>query len=954
MTRCTLTLLALLALSSCADNVGALWDPDRGGSDDGSGISVVPSRGRLVDGRPRVVSADPRGSGWPTTVPIVLVFNESIARDSVEGQSAGGGGGLPGLPTASRVSVRSTETQQTVPTTLSWLVGDRVLVLTPTAGLVADQEYEVLVDPEIRDVDAVRKGGTTPEVVATFRTDRAQGVDEGQIVTTVPSANERDVEREADVFVFFDRPCDPATVDENSFRVEEAGSLLAGARSFPVSLGDVEDTRVLRFRAVDGLPSASELELRFTDAISFVQAGQLDFSNRTPFATFETVRGRAPERVAVGNVVPGFPDQINASNFSNVVVDVDVDASVTAGSEVLVRIYGLDADTEAADDLAFVEQVASVPIDGPTTVSVVFGAALGEALRPRFDEGSLSLRASVEVDGRRSGFSATAAGNQPRFDITPPEVSGLSPAIAGTLDLVSDQEALTVLGVASEELGSIELAAGSNTVAEFGADASGAFMLAPLLLTRSVEPVPFSMSFRDRAGNVGVQAIQGSITQRGFVTGTVGGDLTVEVYDDATLAPVVGAEVLVEPGMPQSPPVGRIVGTTDARGRVEFTGLTATRHTITVVAVGYDLTSVLDIPSSFASLPIRPIDDAASEALLDATLGFLPTGAQTGLLGCNAYADDLALSRGTTGTPPVSVTGVQVQANRPLVLSGLTGTFPATQTPTIQGYSLQICGPDGLTPSPAFAPLSSGATGEANLFILPAAAGVSSLAAPYELDFGAVAGLGTLSAAPSVEVHATLNGFGRSALIGAGFSSEVAGERYSIQASLASALAPTLAPLAPVYWVTVDAQDDVGGFTRHRALLSDPRTGSVFSTGAPLGIPTVRGVDVGGPTSFVVRYDDGLVATSLPGGVAFHTVEMVVAGGRRWSLVRFDADGAGLDEFQLPVVPGGAVQAGTWTVAVDAELMFSGTNRDGNFVLGERRRQQVKFARSPVFEFVVP
>ncbi|MDA1223212.1 MAG: hypothetical protein O3B85_14415, partial [Planctomycetota bacterium] len=123
MTRCTLTLLALLALSSCADNVGALWDPDRGGSDDGSGISVVPSRGRLVDGRPRVVSADPRGSGWPATVPIVLVFNESIARDSVEGQSAGGGGGLPGLPTASRVSVRSTETQQTVPTTLSWLVG---------------------------------------------------------------------------------------------------------------------------------------------------------------------------------------------------------------------------------------------------------------------------------------------------------------------------------------------------------------------------------------------------------------------------------------------------------------------------------------------------------------------------------------------------------------------------------------------------------------------------------------------------------------------------------------------------------------------------------------------------------------------------------------------------------------------------------------------------------------
>jgi hypothetical protein len=430
MIRRILPSLALLALSACADNVGALWDPDRGGSDDGSGISVVPSQGRLVDTRPRVLSADPKGSGWPTTVPIVVVFSESIARDSVEGQSAGGGGGLPGLPTAARVQVRSVSTQQAVPTTLSWLVGDRVLVLTPTAGLVADQDYEVVVDPEVRDVDAVRKGGSEPEVVATFRTDRGAEVTEGQVVATIPAANERDVEREADVHVIFDRPCDPTTVDDTSFRVEDAGVLLPGDRSYPISVGDIEDTRVLSFRASDGLPSGSELAIRFTDSISFLQAGQLDFSNRDPYATFETVRGKAPERVAVGNVVPGFPDQINAQNFSNVVVDVDVDASVIAGSEVLVRIYGFDADTEAEDDLAFVEQAASVPIDGPTTVSVVFGAALGEALRPRFDEGGLAFRAAVAVDGRRSGFSATAAGNSPRFDITPPEVTGLTPVLA--------------------------------------------------------------------------------------------------------------------------------------------------------------------------------------------------------------------------------------------------------------------------------------------------------------------------------------------------------------------------------------------------------------------------------------------------------------------------------------------------------------------------------------------
>lgn len=943
--------LALLALSACADNVGALWDPDRGGSDDGSGISVVPVGGRLVDARPRVLSADPKGSGWPTTVPIVVVFSESIARDSVEGQSAGGGGGLPGLPTSARVQVRSVETQQTVPTTLSWLVGDRVLVLTPTAGLVADQDYEVVVDPEVRDVDAVRKGGTAPEVVATFRTDRAREVTEGQVVATIPAANERGVEREADVHVIFDRPCDPSTVDDSSFRVEEAGVLVVGARSYPISVGDLEDTRVVRFRAADGLPGSAELAIRFTDAISFLQAGQLDFSNRNPFSTFETVRGRAPERVAVGNVIPGFPDQINAQNFSNLVVDVDVDSSVTAGSEVLVRIYGLDAETEAEDDLAFLEQVAPVPVDGPTTVSVVFGAALGEALRPRFDEGSLAFRATVEVDGRRSGFRATDPGNTPRFDITPPEVTGLTPVLAGTQDLVTDQEALVVLGRASEELGTIEFAAGSNTVAEFGADESGAFMLAPLALQRAVDAIPYSMSFRDRAGNVGTQAIQGRIFQRGFVAGTVGADVTVEVYDDVTFAPVAGALVLLEPDMPQLPAVGRRSGTTGADGRVEFTGLTASRHTITVVADGFDLTTVLDTSASFASLPLRPIDETLGQATLDASLGFLPTGAQSGLVGCNAFADDLVLAQQTAGTPPVAIAGAVLRANRPFILSGVTGVFPPTATPTIQGYACQICGRDGVTPSPASAPLAPGGSAEANLFILPSAAGITSLPGPFELDFGSVAGLGTLASEPSVAVHVTLSGFGRSTLIGAGYATVVSGDRYAMQASLASALAPTLAPLAPVYWVTVDAEGASGGFTRHRTLLSDPRLGSTFPTGVPLGLPVVRSAaGVGSPS---ISYDDGLDARTLPGGVAFHTIETADAVGRRWSLVRFDSDAFGTDAVQLPELPVGVLQPGAWTVTVDAELMFSGTNRDGNFSLEERRRQQVKFARSAPVEFTV-
>src|SRR5690606_5013290 len=203
----------------------------------------------------------------------------------------------------------------------------------------------------------------------------------------------------------------------------------------------------------------------------------------------------------------------------------------------------------------------------------------------------------------------------------------------------------------------------------------GSFVFTPLALGRRVQPLDFTMSVADRAGNTIATPVQGRIHQRGLLTGTLAGTLTVEVFDEATFAPIVGATVVVEPDRPQLPAVGRVVGTTGADGRVDLPGLTAARHTVTAIADGHHLTTVVDVPSAFVSMPLRPIDAAAATATLRGTLAFLPSAGQVGLVGINQLEDPLALEVATASTAATQLPPTTVRAGRPLVVHALTGSF---------------------------------------------------------------------------------------------------------------------------------------------------------------------------------------------------------------------------------------------------------------------------------------
>ncbi len=954
----SLALVGTLA-AACGNNVGALYDPDRGGGggggpNDASGIVVVPNGGRPKDGRPRVTDAFPESGGWPSTVPVVVVFDEPMSQASV---APSGNGGLPGTGggAAATVYLRAAGTTQALPGANSLLLAGTVVLIRPTAPLQDGVDYEIVVDPEALDIDAVRYGGTEPDVVGTFRADRAATIDDGRIVTMLPVDNARDRTRATEVYAIFDSPPDSATVTTQSLRLESApGTLIPGRLDLPIQTAGVADPRIVRFRANAPLPGSTQIRTVVDATITFGSgAGQLDFDGAVPFSIFQTVPHVPPTTVSVGNALPGFPGKINATNFANATIDVEVDASVTAGSSVQVRVYGLEPRTQVADDLAFVTGSAEVPVDGPTTVSVPIAGQLGEPGRLRFDEGSLRILAQAVVGRVGSGFTGTPSGVEPAFDITPPTIDALLPGVPGSsTDVVTDLESIAVHGVASEPLGSGEISAGGAMSPLFGSSSDGTFVFGPLELgRRGGAPLDYMMTVSDAAGNSAPMAIAGRIHQRGVVSGALMGSLVVEAYDEATLAPIAGAVVIVDPGVPTLPvSVDRVVGATDASGRLMVGSRTSASHTITVAAAGYDLVTLYDSPAAFASLPLRPTAAADSEASIDGTVAFVASAGQTALLGSNVFADPATETVESGSAAPTMVPSTAIRTGRAVAVSAFTGTFEPAAAPTYSGFACGLCGVDGTTPSGPLPAQGAGDEVSAALVALPAGVGTVNLAAPFVLDFAAAAGLGDIDGEPAIRVVAGMSGFSGNLVLGVGFSRSSGGKSFSVSSSHALPIVTALVPFGPVAWVSTQVRDAAGAVSRHRLLIADANLGTTFPTTAPPGIPTVlsTGATTVTPT---IQFADRLDRAVVLGGQAMSTLTITDPSERAWRFLIEDTDGvAAMRDVAVPSLAGTmatSLDPGAWSIEVENDLFFSVSAMVGDYTLEERRRLQVTYARSP-------
>ena len=959
------TLLAL-GLAAC-DNVGRAFDPDLTPDPPPAGsstsiVQVVPVGGDVRDGRPKVRATYPADSGWPTNVPIVVEFSESVNQASIQPTSPAG---LDG-----RVVVRVKGSTQALPCQYDFLGNGRLLVLRPVTALSNAQTpvYQVVLLPDARDADGVRFDVPTDgTVLSEFQVNQDAALTDGRILATFPRDNARDAARENGVVVVFDRPANQATLVGDNLLVRPAGGgAISSELSTPLNTVGIADTRVVQWAPDTVLAGSARHELVVTAAITFGQDGVLDFRGRTPFLRFDTVGPEAPTAVELANPLPGFANKINRANFAGIQLVVTIPASALAGDRVRVRVYGGDALTTGTGDLGFVERSADVVANGAQSVTLDFSGSLGTLNRPKFDDGSVTFSAQLLRGSQGSGFMQQPSSAGARFDLTPPTlVRAGPPASVSGADIVSDTEWLAFYGVASEAIASATLVAPASPVAFaasvdlFGSDDTGRFVMQPFFVGRDPAPRPYSLTMVDRAGNSIASAAVGNVVQRGFVTGTFVDTLTVEAYDQGTLRPIASATVLVDPGAPTKPATGQLVGTTDATGRVSFAGLAAGPYTVTIVRAGYDLISLFETQAAFVSLPLRPVQ--AATATLQGTVTFVPSPGTTAVVSCNTVDDRSVLGTRTSNAAPGTIPDLTIVPNRMSVLTAFTSPGEPTTKPTFGAQGYQMFGATLSVPGPPAAPAEPGSTTRQTLTLLPSTSAVGSQIGPYTEDFSLATGLDTanlVNGRPLVRVMASLRGFEGQVMVGLGFATSAGGGGFAIDSTWGLPAVTGYVVFGPDYWVTTEARDTGGRVSRHRALL-DVTTGQPAFGLNPIAIPTITPPAAPLSASPALDFADVVDPLLSPGGIGLVQVTARAADGRSWRLLLTDRDAAtGTDSVQFPDLATGNVAglgAGTWTAFVEARLLFSvfGGTSD-SLVLSERNREELLYARSATLSLTVP
>lgn len=950
----------LLLLAGC-DNVGRAFDPrvDPNGPEPTPGesaIQIVRAGGDARDGRPKVKTIVPKDGGWPLTVPIAIEFNESVNEASI----------MPTTPTGTdgRIALRVQGTTQILPCLYDFLAGGKLLIMRPVTALSNEQNptYEVVLFPNARDVDGVRfqvSSEAGEQILTSFQVNQDPSFTDGRILLTCPRDNKTDAARESNYIVVFDRPANVASINSTSnFIVRQSGVPVSGDIDVALSVIGQPDARAVRFTPDTTLAAGARYELVVDDTITFGAAGTLEFSGGVPFAVFDTIGPQAPTAVHVGNPSTGFPDKINRQNIAATVLHVTTPADAAAGDLVVARIYGLDADTNTIGDFGFVESSTALPMAGTQTVVVDFSNKLGNATAGRFEDGSVTFAVQIRRGSHQSGFMQNDPDDEPVFDVTAPTLTTVGPPGSGN-DVFTDLEHLAFTGTASEELGGATLTDGVNPAANmFASSGNGYFVITPVALGRLLLPRGYTLTITDLAGNMAGAPIAGNIVQRGCVTGTLAGTLTVEAYDHATLQPLAGATVLVDPGTPTLPATGQLAAVTNSAGIATFSGLVTTSHTVTIVAAGYDLVTFVGTPAARVSLPLRP--QSSPTATFRGTAVFQATVGTTLQVGNSAIDDPRLLGIATTSANPMDIPATAITPNRPQLVTAFGGSFEPTITPTFAYHGYQLFGPTLMSVEPPLQPAAPGGSSEATLVLIPSTGTTANLAGPISKDFALAAGLDTanlLGSRPIVRVTSSVPGFGGQVLGGVGVATLTTGAAYSIDATFGVPLVTGLAAFGPSFWLVSEARDTGGRVSRHRALLITLLGTVIDVTNAP-GIPVITtpaGPFTGSP---LVTFADVLNAAPVPGGIAIAEVTATDAAGRRWTVMQMDGNGTGgTVSTQFPDLATAAVTglaAGAWTLQLEARVLLSLTSStSSDFVLTERRRQEASYARSATESFII-
>ena len=905
-----LPLLALLA--SCGDsNVGAIFDPGDGGNGGpgpGPGTETAPplQGGLIVAGDPDLEFVSPdQSTNVSVETPIAVLFTETIDASGV---------------TLANFQVRP---QGGVPVTgtLFFFAGNRLVVFVPNSPLAPNTTFEVVLGTGIEDLEGKAVPVPSGGVVATFATELTSSSNAiPSVVAVFPPTNATNVAVNTDIVAVFSEPVNTSTVWPAGLVPTLPGPPLTPVLTLPNFLAG---NRIAVLHLLAPLPIAPAGALVTLTFFPTIQNDDFSPSPLCPgpapclISPFRVTTFAAPLAVRTASTPP---DTVNRANLAAVPFEVDVGAGSLASDQVHLLVH----EASVGEGLEFTQPGAA----GLGTVAVSGDLQdTASPLAPILDDGTLVVGAYVR---RGSQNSVIVLGANARQDTVAPSIVRLGPPIQASLStFATDLRRPRILGTATEPLASVVVngpagalppAPGTPSIANGTFFLSAAVDLGPILagpLPAGGDLLPISLDVADLAGNE-TDAVGGAILVRGF-TGEVPasqppGTVLVAVYDEASLQGLTGARVFLEPGLSQNPPSGVLEGTVFSSGVYAFSGVPAGPNTITAIATGFEIATVVGTTATFLSIGLESLGTPGAEALAAGSVSGNTPG--VGI----RFASNVLPDRASFGTfdfdsaNPNAIPPTVIRAGRPQVLTAFATALPPTATffnftigpflpPPAAGDSsflpLLFPTPPSLTPSPFDDPLP----------IQP----------PQTVDLSGASGLdlANLVASPSVLVNGESRGFPGTVSVGLGFTSPAGPSTFTAFAD-AAPFGAVLVPLAEGH-LAVQAQDDSGAVSEARVPLL-----SLTGTVALPPVPTLTAPVPPGPfpPSLSFSFVDTLAAS---GAYAARIVDSAVTP-RTWMFLVPDGAGATVT-VQVPVLalfPNGGVAGlatgptATWTFTVDA------------------------------------
>ncbi|MFO1009585.1 MAG: Ig-like domain-containing protein [Planctomycetota bacterium] len=633
-----------------------------GGNCDGTGAGGIgvnpatfPTDGVWIDpADPTVTSVFPTGTSVDTRSPIVVTFSESMS------------------PTNLNIAfelVASGAASGAVPFGVNALVGEgRMLVLVPLTPLLPSTDYTLQYRQGTSFQDLTGQVITQPSdrVVAEFSTG-ATDPTLPTLLTTWPPDGATDMSRTGELVAVFSRPMNAASVSDASFVVTINGSAPAFdpvAQPLSVNNGLTTDTRVFRYRSVDGSGTPQAFAASGQVQVSLSPTGHAitDSSANALAATTFDYRVAAFSPPAAAAITSAPSDAIGIDQISgpaNLAIELAIPDGVS-GDSAVVTFFGTKVQTDPNPPLIALQR--TVALEAPFTTFTFTAAELdlvasNSPLTARVADGSIAFAFQLKRGTKLSPVKlldvdpVTSGVQHAVLDTVAPTLTGLGTSGTVVATFRSDLRDLVITGRANEALRSVLVETpsdGDNDVngdgvpPVAGANASGLFVAGPVNLGLTGASIPYTVTIFDRALNSG-GSVSGTFRQvgaQGPGSTPLGTDIAVEVVDATTLAPISGATVFAHEDVGGS--VSELeTDVTDASGFAAVTSSVFGDTLVTVFATGYDLVTIEGVLSDRLSIALRPT------SLSNAGAGGLATTTESTF---NVFTKNVADSRFPSGS----------------------------------------------------------------------------------------------------------------------------------------------------------------------------------------------------------------------------------------------------------------------------------------------------------------